>query len=101
MLRRQLARLTVATLTVLTLLCAFSPGIAGPQDKAKGQPRVDEARKEPAKAAPIPAADEAEKRAAQIAKMIAEYDLKPHPLPSIPDDPPPHEGAMISSSPYR
>ena len=22
-------------------------------------------------------------------------DLKPHPLPSIPDDPPPHEGAMI------
>ena len=28
--------------------------------------------------------------------MLAEYDLKPHPLPSIPDDPPPHEGAMIS-----
>ena len=28
--------------------------------------------------------------------MLAEYDLKPQPLPSIPDDPPPHEGAMIS-----
>ena len=28
--------------------------------------------------------------------MFADYDLKPHPLPSIPDAPPPHEGAMIS-----
>ncbi len=27
-------------------------------------------------------------------KMIEGYDLKPHPLPAIPD-PPPHEGAMI------
>ena len=33
---------------------------------------------------------------AVIDKMIAEYDLKPNPLPAIPDDPPPHEGAMIS-----
>ena len=33
---------------------------------------------------------------AAIDKMFAEYDLKPHPLPAIPDDPPPHEGAMIN-----
>ena len=28
--------------------------------------------------------------------MIADYDLTPHPLVAIPDNPPPHEGAMIS-----
>ena len=28
--------------------------------------------------------------------MLAAYDLNPHPRPPIPDDPPPHEGAMIS-----
>ena len=44
----------------------------------------------------VPPNREAEKREAQIDKMLAEYDLKPHPSPSIPDDPPPHEGAMIS-----
>ena len=27
--------------------------------------------------------------------MIAAYELKPRPLPPIPDDPPPHEGALI------
>ena len=27
--------------------------------------------------------------------MFEAYDLKPHGLPAIPDDPPPHEGAMI------
>jgi len=40
---------------------------------------------------------EAKRKAAEAAldKMLAEYDLKPHGLPAIPDDPPPHEGAMI------
>ena len=28
--------------------------------------------------------------------MFAEYDLTPHHLPTIPDNPPPHEGAMIN-----
>ncbi len=32
--------------------------------------------------------------------MIARYDLKPHAAPVIPDNPPPHEGAMSSSLPY-
>ena len=30
-----------------------------------------------------------------LEKMFDSYDLKPCPLPAIPDDPPPHEGAMI------
>ena len=38
----------------------------------------------------------AEKANAEITKMLADYDLKPRPSPPIPDDPPPHEGAMIS-----
>ena len=32
---------------------------------------------------------------AALDKMFEAYDLKPHGLPAIPDDPPPHEGAMI------
>jgi polysaccharide export outer membrane protein len=31
----------------------------------------------------------------QIEKWLESYDLKTHPLASIPDNPPPHEGAMI------
>ncbi len=30
-----------------------------------------------------------------LSKIFADYDLKPHGLPAIPDNPPPHEGAMI------
>ena len=30
-----------------------------------------------------------------LEKMFDSYDLKPRPLPAIPDNPPPHEGAMI------
>ncbi|MDR3618428.1 MAG: polysaccharide biosynthesis/export family protein [Paludisphaera borealis] len=41
--------------------------------------------------APTPAIDEA----------INRYDLSPQPLPEIPDNPPPHEGAMIDQPPYR
>jgi protein involved in polysaccharide export with SLBB domain len=43
------------------------------------------------------AAVEAKRREAEVAldKMFAECDLKPHGLPAIADDPPPHEGAMI------
>ena len=32
--------------------------------------------------------------------MLEAYDLKPHPEPPIPDDPPPHEGAMIDTPEY-
>jgi protein involved in polysaccharide export with SLBB domain len=96
MLRRQLAGLIVANMTILTLLAAFSLGVAGPQEKAKNQPPAGETVKERAKPVPQPHARDAENSTAQIAKMLGEYDLTPHPLPTIPDDPPPHEGAMIS-----
>ncbi len=42
------------------------------------------------------AAEDAERRLAEIEKMIAEYDLTPKPPASFPDDPPPHEGALIA-----
>ncbi|MGO9600160.1 MAG: polysaccharide biosynthesis/export family protein [Isosphaeraceae bacterium] len=31
-----------------------------------------------------------------IEKMFADFDLKPHGWPAVPDNPPPHEGAMIT-----
>ena len=97
MLRRQLAGLIVATLTVSTLFCALSLGIAGPQEKTKepapgGRSRQGEGEGRPARS---PGREAAETRGADH-QDVAEYDLKPHPLPPIPDDPPPHEGAMIS-----
>jgi protein involved in polysaccharide export with SLBB domain len=44
-----------------------------------------------------PAGDDKRAKAieAAIDKMINSYDLKPHPEPPIPDNPPPHEGALI------
>ena len=52
MLRRQLAGLIVATTTVLTVVCAFSLGVAGPQEKTKNQPPADETAKQHEKAVP-------------------------------------------------
>jgi len=95
MLRRQLAGLVVASITVVTLVCVFSVGVAGLQEKAKEQPAADKATPTP-KSLPASSAVEEDKVEAAIEKMIAAYDLEPHPLPPIPDDPPPHEGAMIS-----
>ena len=60
---------------------------APPEDKK------DQAEEQKAKA--DPAVEERERERA-IDKLFEEYDLKPHPPAPIPDDPPPHEGAMIS-----
>ena len=38
---------------------------------------------------------------ARIDRMLDAYDLSPKPLPEVPDDPPPHEGAMIDMPTYR
>ena len=38
---------------------------------------------------------------ARIDRMLDAYDLSPQPLPEVPDDPPPHEGAMIDMPTYR
>jgi len=81
-------------MTVVTLVCVFSVG-AGPQEKAKDQPAAGKATPKE-KSLTASSAVEEDKAEAAIEKMIAAYDLKPHPLPPIPDDPPPHEGAMIN-----
>lgn len=96
MLRRQLTGPIAVTTTILTVVCAISVGVAGPQEKAKSQPPADQSVREQKKGVNQPYTREAAKREAEIAKALAEYDLKPTPMPSIPDDPPPHEGAMIS-----
>ncbi len=83
------------------LVCTLSLGFAGPQDQKKSP--KDARPPEPGKKSEPQRKDalgrlvvENDKVEAVTDKMIAEYDLKPKPLPAIPDDPPPHEGAMIS-----
>jgi polysaccharide export outer membrane protein len=92
----------IAAGVVVSFLCTLCLGFAGPQDENK-KSQSEPGPSEPGKTLPTGARDslgrqliEATKVKAVINKMIAEYDLKPHPLPSIPDDPPPHERAMIS-----
>jgi protein involved in polysaccharide export with SLBB domain len=98
MLRRQLAGLIVGTMTVFALCGIFSSGLAGPQEKTKGQPPAAE-KIEPHPKMPVPSSSPvARDREAQVSKLLDEYDLTPHPPEPIPDDPPPHEGAMISLS---
>ncbi len=84
------------------LMCTLCLGFAGPQDQDKKSPN-DVGPVEPGKKLPPGSKDalgrplvEHDKVEAAISKMLAEYDLKPRPLPSIPDNPPPHERAMIS-----
>jgi len=86
---------------VVFLVCTLSLGFAGQQDQ-KENPK-DAPPSEPSKRAAQDARAavgrlivEDDKVEAIIDKMIAGCDVKPKPLPAIPDDPPPHEGAMIS-----
>src|SRR5262245_48266764 len=96
MLRQRLAALIVASMIVVSVVCAFSIGVAREQDKAPVEPPAVKEDSPKQKDSPdTPPAKEPMITAA-IDKRIAEYDLAPHPLPPIPDDPPPHEGAMIS-----
>jgi protein involved in polysaccharide export with SLBB domain len=95
MLRSQRAGLVDATIAIVTLICAQNVSATGPQERATGQRPVPEASAKPqALAGPTSPADE--KFEAEIGKIIAAYDLKPRPWPAIPDNPPPHEGAMIT-----
>lgn len=90
----------VAMGAVVFLMGSLCLGFASPQDQKKNQ--NDARPRPPARKLPPRARDaqghllvESDKVEAAVNKMIAEYDLKPHPLPPIPDNPPPHEGAMI------
>lgn len=82
------------------LVCTLSLGFAGPQDEKKSpkdaSPLQPGKKSEPQREDALPRlVVENDKVGAVIDKMIAAYDLKPGPVPEIPDDPPPHEGAMI------
>jgi protein involved in polysaccharide export with SLBB domain len=94
------SRLVAAGVAVF-LVCTFNLGASGPQDQQKSL--KDAPRPEPSKKSERQRKDtlgrllvKNDKVEAVIDKMIAEYDLKPRPVPEIPGDPPPHEGAMIS-----
>ncbi len=94
MLRRQRAGLIVLPLTVLNLVCAYSLSAANPQvglNDRRPAPQVAAENQ----VSPESSADDERKIEAEIEKMIAAYDLTPQPLAPIPDNPPPHEGAMI------
>ena len=91
----------IAALTASALFATFIAVAAGPQERAASPTRpVEKAGPVP----PPPPPNDSDTRSvtgpeaavtAVINKMVNAYDLKPQPLPSIPDDPPPHEGALI------
>ena len=85
-------------LTLSLSACAvwLVAGIAVSQDAPKAKPSQAEAAKAAKKPSPQNDLSDPAKRKALIDKMIAEYDLTPHPVAAIPDNPPPHEGALIS-----
>ncbi len=99
--RRSSARIAAAlaaSATVITFVAAAWPQekaalTAPPIGTAKGreEPPLAESKDSRIGAS----APEKHPRRAEIDRLIEVYDLKPHALPSIPADPPPHEGAMI------
>ncbi len=97
MFRRSFARIALP-LAVSAMLIAVATVVASPQPETQPSvPTTGKAHKPP-KDHPLPPpriADSFIAPKATIDKMIADYDLRPHPLPTIPDNPPPHEGAMI------
>ena len=102
---RQRVYCCAATALLFLLLSVGGSVLTARQEPAKLVPQPP-AEPVPGQKEPVPpaglqaerAAVEAKFREAEAAinKMFAEYDLKPHHLPAIPDDPPPHEGAMIN-----
>jgi polysaccharide biosynthesis/export protein len=85
-------------LTLSSSACTASlvAGIAASQDVRKAKPSPVEAAKTAKKPAPQSDLSDPARCKALIDKMIGEYDLTPHPMAQIPDNPPPHEGALIS-----
>ena len=103
--RRSSARVAAA-LTASALSITFAAVAAGPQDdRAAPAERAQKERQEKKGQAPPFTRDELFEEEApwrdrwttSIDKWFETYDLKACPLPPIPNDPPPHEGAMIGS----
>jgi protein involved in polysaccharide export with SLBB domain len=98
--RRKLARCSLALVASCASLLLAASALRARQDEPRKQLAPGSAPPEVKKA--VPEAKAVEEREAErkkvaeaVDKMLAEYDLKPHSLPAVPDDPPPHEGAMI------
>jgi len=97
---RQRVYCCVATISVCLFLCVGGSVLTARQEGPKPIPEPSTSTPE-RKQLVAPHRQhvdvEAKKRENEAAldKVFAEYDLKPHGLPAIPDDPPPHEGAMI------
>lgn len=104
-------RIYCCVLTVILFLAVSVGGsiLTARQEQPKAAPKppaeAPAAKKAPAppfapaagaEAGPRDAFAKIRKAEAAIEKMFAEYDLTPHHLPTIPDNPPPHEGAMIN-----
>ncbi len=87
----------MSSIVVSTLLIAVASVVAGPQEKPQTRvPSVEKAEPSPPDSPPsADEKDERQKASEKVEKLIAAYDLKPRPLTPIPDDPPPHEGALI------
>jgi hypothetical protein len=79
-------------------LCVFLIAAAAPassQDEPRKAPPDKAKAQEPEGPVKLPQPAEPKEVERAIDGMFKAYDLKPHPLPPVPDDPPPHEGAMI------
>ncbi len=90
-----------ATAVAFVLLSWGGSVLTARQEAAKPAPQPPSGAAAGKEAAPpVPPADSLENKThaagVSLDKMFAEYDLKPHGLPAIPDDPPPHEGALIN-----
>ena len=94
MVRRRFPWLSTLSLSVCTVL--FVAGSAVSQDTPQAKPSASGAAQPAKKPRPQENLADPAKRRALIDKMIAAYDLTPHPPAPIPDNPPPHEGAFIS-----
>jgi protein involved in polysaccharide export with SLBB domain len=95
MLRRQRAGLIVPTLTFLSVIFAHSLYSACPQEGVNDRRPAREVAAGDVGSPAMSAQVDEKKVEAEIEKMIATYDLTPLPLAPIPDNPAPHEGAMI------
>jgi protein involved in polysaccharide export with SLBB domain len=85
--------------TICALFCAAVIVTAVAQERPPLPAPPAERAKPITKTFPPPAppkGDTFDQAVSKVEKLIASYDLRPQPLPAIPDNPPPHEGAMIN-----
>jgi polysaccharide export outer membrane protein len=95
MIHRHVLRFMTGSLSTIAVLLAT--GLAVSQEVPKEKPSPFELASQAAKPNPQDDLDDEEaKLKAVVGKMLNQYDLTPHSPTPIPDNPPPHEGAMIS-----